>query len=625
MAWETLKAYIDDKIRDKLPTKISADNDHNPTLHQVVDTFGLDYIYSGVASLTTTPINDDKLRYYIASGSTGTYVNFLDDVATPLELNEGEWAIFRGSNNIWVKNTVHLPLSFEILEDTPSTYAGSAGFSVVVNATEDGLEFIETKQYTQDEKEKLDGVETGATADQLADEVPISGYTKPASSSAIADGDTVQEALGKLEAAESSGEFTTVTINGLEVSRHPIEGVLSVESNVSGTVLQVGLEDWTYVYNGTGSTITNLTPVYISGEYNNYPSVSIATNTEQRKADGLIGLATHDIPNGTYGYVTSRGLLRDVDTSSLVTTSATWLGDGDLTNTTPRYPYSKVVVGGVLKVGSTDGIFMVGIIRKTEGNSAAKSYTFTSNGVSSGEYFLAGFYDAPAADANLTDGSISVSHGSALNSYAAHPFIVAGGAGSVTGTGQVGLRVTGTSINDSGTRVESDTDVITDDITTLSLNQYAEAKKYLGAVTFELYVVSGTPTAYSLDFNYGYSKYEDFGNLNFSISLLEFIGLAGANDAAFDIEVFKHSDTGWTYSATAFDPVPSNGGLITSLTSVHEDESSLVNGENFAFKYSPTSEFIEGSDSEGVVMRITTGTNNSVQFLDCHIGVSIES
>jgi len=234
MAWEDLKDYINDKIRDKLPAKISADNDHNPTLHQIVDTFGLDYIYSGIADKTTTPINDDKLRYYIANGSTGDYVNFKDDGANVLSLDTGEWAIFKGSNNVWTKNTVHLPLLFTVLEDTPSDYTGSGGFALVVKQTEDGIEFIETKQYTQDEKDKvdyisvtkavdldsmsdkLDTVEIGATTDQDSSEVDISDYTKATSESAIVDGDTVNDALGKLEYKvdnqETDPEFNTLKV-----------------------------------------------------------------------------------------------------------------------------------------------------------------------------------------------------------------------------------------------------------------------------------------------------------------------------------------------------------------------------------------------------------------------------
>ena len=139
-----------------------------------------------------------------------------------------------------------------------------------------------------------------------------------------------------------------------------------------------------------------------------------------------------------------------------------------------------------------------------------KSYSFTSQGVGAGSYYLAGYIDAPTTDANLDQGSLTQAYGTANVSYAAHTFIVAGGAGTVD-TGVVGLKCTGTRIEDDGTRTASYVDVMSADITTLSTDDYVEGVKFIGAVTFELYVVSGTPTAYSLDFNYGLVKYEDFG------------------------------------------------------------------------------------------------------------------
>ena len=146
MAWETLEAYIDAHILDKLPLKISADDDHNPTLHQIVDTFGLDYIYSGIAQTTTTPINDDKQRYYIARGTVGTYVNFLDSGGLPLTLATGEFAILKGVNNVWEKDSYYSNSRFLTPSDTPSTYASAGSYGVFVNAGETALEFSPVKK-----------------------------------------------------------------------------------------------------------------------------------------------------------------------------------------------------------------------------------------------------------------------------------------------------------------------------------------------------------------------------------------------------------------------------------------------------------------------------------------------
>lgn len=251
----------------------------------------------------------------------------------------------------------------------------------------------------------------------------------------------------------------------------------------------------------------------------------------------------------------------------------------------------------------------------------AKSYSFTSNGILAGTYYAAGFYDVASTDANLTQASTTQTFGGANTSYAAHPFAVAGGAGTVD-AGVVGLRVTGTRIQDDGTRTPAYADTIITDITTQSINEYEEAAKFIGTVTYELIVISGTPTTYSFDFNYGLVKYEDFGNSNFDVNGFECVGLAGATDAAFNITLIHHNDEDWTYAATGFTITPT---VIADLQTVHNTEYQLTNDDPFAFKLAPIGypDVIQGSDSEGVVVRIVAGANSSVQSMDIHIGVRI--
>ena len=67
---------------------------------------------------------------------------------------------------------------------------------------------------------------------------------------------------------------------------------------------------------------------------------------------------------------------------------------------------------------------------------------------------------------NLTQGTTTQTFGTANISYASHPFVVAGGAGT-TDAGVVGLRVTGTRIQDDGTRTVGYADTIITDITSL--------------------------------------------------------------------------------------------------------------------------------------------------------------
>lgn len=256
-------------------------------------------------------------------------------------------------------------------------------------------------------------------------------------------------------------------------------------------------------------------------------------------------------------------------------------------------------------------------------SSIAKSYSFSSQGIPAGTYYVAGYYNAPTTDANLSQLSSTVTLGSANISYAAHAFLVAGGIGSASGgVGAVEIEVSGTSITDAGVRTGSDTEIIVADITTLATDQYLEtSKKWLGQVTYTLQNASGsTQTTFSADFNYGFAKYEDFGNRDFTVTDFENVGLAGANDTGFNIRLLLHDENGWTYAATGFVP---GGTVMLNMNTIHSTEQNLANGIEFAFKRAGLSQAVVGSGSEGLVVEITTGAANAIEIMSTHIGVDI--
>lgn len=249
-------------------------------------------------------------------------------------------------------------------------------------------------------------------------------------------------------------------------------------------------------------------------------------------------------------------------------------------------------------------------------------YSFSSPSGSSGIFYVAGFYDWSATDANLTQASTTVTHGSANVAKAAHAGAVAGGAGSVTGGGVVSIVVSGTSIDDEGNRSAADSETLVSDITAASVNDFfSTAKKWLGTVTYTLTVVSGSPSAYNFDFNYGFCKYEDFGNQDFIVHFFEATGLSGGTDSGFNIKLYHHHPTGWTYAATGFVP---GGTVLANMNTDHSTEQNLVNGEPFAYKRVDLNTEVDGRDSEGLVVEITTGANRAVESMDIHISVTTE-
>jgi len=247
-----------------------------------------------------------------------------------------------------------------------------------------------------------------------------------------------------------------------------------------------------------------------------------------------------------------------------------------------------------------------------------KSYSMRSPTTSSGVYYQAGYYEAPAADANLTQASLTQTMGTANASHAAHAFIVSAGDGATDGSDLV-LTVTGTSITDAGVRTPADSEIVVADalVSGCPVDTYLEtSKKWLGQITYTLSSTAGATFAFS--FNYGLCKYEDFGNRTFMVTDFESVGLPDASDTGFNIEVLHHNDIGWVYSAGAF--VAGNTALL-NMNTIHGTEQDIIDGEPFAFKAAGLTTEIDGSSSEGVVIRVTTGTNNALLYLDSHIGV----
>lgn len=242
-------------------------------------------------------------------------------------------------------------------------------------------------------------------------------------------------------------------------------------------------------------------------------------------------------------------------------------------------------------------------------------FNFTSRGVNQGSFYT-GFGNVlfSLTAANLTQVSTTQSFGTANGSYATHPFIVAGGPGVVAGGGQVGLRVNyDATITDAAVRSVGGTEVMTDDITTLSLDDILEAaSKNLGAIEFELYVVSGAPTSYSLDFNYGMIKYDDNANRDFMIIGIECSLFADANDVSgFDVELYHWPVCGMTYAATGFDPLDTP---LASLVGDHGPDNRIINNEYFNWKHTEGIDApILGSQSEGYILKLTQGASGTVQ------------
>lgn len=399
-------------------------------------------------------------------------------------------------------------------------------------------------------------------------------------------------------------------------------GVHLLATGYSGVSVDAGRESHIEIFNNTASTINNGDPtsadLTFTGELGN---VIPTDSSNIFSVLAFAGVATMDIPAGQSGIVTPFGLVKGVNTQSLIQGFIYADPAGFFTQTRPLYPNNRLLVGLVVQTGVTDGIYSIHpqIIKRRDGS---KSYGFTSQGIGAGLFYKAGFYDWSSTSAALTQLSLTQTHGTTGRAYAAHASIVPDGPGTVVGGGQVGLRVTGIEDMEIGSQMAGQIGIVTEDITTLTVDTMAETiEKFSGQITYELYVVSGTPTSYSLTFNYGYSKYEDVGNQDLTITGLECVWQGNALDVNFDIALKHHKPEGWTYAATGF--LPGNGDIARK--SVDQAlAGSVLNNEDGSWKRVDLNIFIDGNGSEGVLWEIITGQNNTVQTMDLHISAVSE-
>jgi hypothetical protein len=137
------------------------------------------------------------------------------------------------------------------------------------------------------------------------------------------------------------------------------DGTLEVGLPGGNVNLQIGLESLMRVSNKSGATITNGTPVYVSGAQGSRPTVAPA-NASVLSKSFVCGVATEDIANNSNGYVATFGYVRDIDTSAWVAGTKLYLADidGGLTNAIPDAPSEPMCVAVVLVSNTDSGVIL---------------------------------------------------------------------------------------------------------------------------------------------------------------------------------------------------------------------------------------------------------------------------
>jgi len=145
-------------------------------------------------------------------------------------------------------------------------------------------------------------------------------------------------------------------------------GALAFHNFETEVTMQVGQENWLFVRNNTGSTVTNGQAVYVSGAISSLPTVALG-QADVVATSLIVGMATHDIENNTNGFITTQGIVNDVNTNAFVAGDILWLDavtPGAVTDVKPSEPNIPIAVGVVLvKAVSTGKIYInprVGVV-----------------------------------------------------------------------------------------------------------------------------------------------------------------------------------------------------------------------------------------------------------------------
>jgi len=135
------------------------------------------------------------------------------------------------------------------------------------------------------------------------------------------------------------------------------EHTLNISTGL-GPVLQVGQEMYVLAVNDTASEITNGQVVHVSGSTDGRATVKLAIANDLQTAISTLGMATQNILPGEEGFITTMGLIRDIDTSLCLPGEIIFLSEdtpGAYINIEPQYPNHRIQLGTVITADALTG------------------------------------------------------------------------------------------------------------------------------------------------------------------------------------------------------------------------------------------------------------------------------
>ena len=344
---------------------------------------------------------------------------------------------------------------------------------------------------------------TGDNTDQLQEGSTNLYYLDSRARSALSAGTgiTYNSTTGEIATVQnisttSNPTFANVTVDSLiltggtdanagTLSWNADEGTLDVALE-NGVVLQTGQEQ--HFYAKASEAISNGDVVMFAGAQGNH--LLIAKADEQAVGfapEFVIGIATQDFANNEFGYVTSFGKVRALDTSAYAEGTVLYLDPttaGGLTSTKPTPPDHIIEIAAVTRAHAAEGTVLVRLIHMVDTDEVLEGSTnlyYTDARVAS--YLSANDYDTAtniiAAITDTAPGTLDT-----LNELAA-----------ALGDDPNFATTTATSLADKISRTTDDTDALSEGSTNLYYTdgrvQAAVTQSYINSLNVDADTVDG--------------------------------------------------------------------------------------------------------------------------------------
>jgi hypothetical protein len=168
---------------------------------------------------------------------------------------------------------------------------------------------------------------------------------------------------------------------------------IGVGDSTTGLIdLQVGQEEVVRVYNAEATTLLKGEIVYVSGSQGNRPAVKRAQAQGDLYSVTTLGMVDRNISSGAEGYVTTFGIISNLNTLGLTGGTPIWLSPsvaGAYTSTKPKAPDHTVLIGYVVRVSTTVGSIFINI---SNGWELDELHDVRINGVTEGDLLMRSSY-----------------------------------------------------------------------------------------------------------------------------------------------------------------------------------------------------------------------------------------